>query len=76
RFVAFSAAASVAVFSVLGWFAFSTGYLAGPPAAPNGLVAVAVTKPRVADNVNMQEYMAVHQELSSYQAVAFNTAGQ
>ena len=76
RFVAFSAAASVAVFSVLGWFAFSTGYLAGPPAAPNGLVAVAVTKPRVAHNVNMQEYMAVHQELSSYQAVAFNTAGQ
>lgn len=76
RFVALSAAASIAVFSVLGWFAFNTSHLTAPVAGSGPMASATVVKPRAADNAKMQEYMAMHQELSSYQAVAFNTAGQ
>lgn len=78
RFFALSAAASVAAFLVVGWFAVKTGSLTGADAAAPDQVAKleAPMKTRSADSARMQQYMAMHQELSSYQAVAFNTVGQ
>lgn len=78
RFFALSAAASVAAFMVVGWFAVKTGSLAGGDAVVPDQVAKleAPARARSADSARMQQYMAMHQELSSYQAVAFNTVGQ
>lgn len=78
RFVALSAAASVAAVMVVGWFAFNTGSLSasGGSSNPSVVAAAPAANIRTADSAKMKEFMAMHQELSSYQAVAFNTAGQ
>ncbi|MFO1380199.1 MAG: sigma-E factor negative regulatory protein [Chitinivorax sp.] len=78
RVFALSAAASVAAFMVVGWFAARTGSMVAPGAAGPAAVArlEVPAKAASAEANRMQQYMAMHQELSSYQAIAFNTAGQ
>lgn len=78
RVFALSAAASVAAFVVVGWFAGRTGSMVAPGSANSASVAQleVPVKSASADTARMQQYMAMHQELSSYQAIAFNTAGQ
>lgn len=78
RFVALSAVASVAAFMVVGWFAFNAGSMSVPAgsSAASAVALAPVANSRPADSAKMKELMAMHQELSSYQAVAFNTAGQ
>lgn len=78
RFVALSAAASVAAVMVMGWFAFNAGSISAPAGSSNSAIVASApaSNIRTADSAKMKEFMAMHQELSSYQTVAFNTAGQ
>ncbi len=81
RFVALSAAASVAAVATIGWFAIKVNPSGSLPASAVVARAPAVVAPaqpasRLAENERMLQFLAMHQEASSYQPVAVDTLGQ